>query len=588
MDLDLILKCRICEKILQPPVRRCGVHSMHLFCQKCITIKNNKCTVCQNPVLTSNNVAIEALLKVHKFKCNNENSKVQLISVPENLDNGRYECEVNKYCELRNPCTWIGGYNQIAQHFYSHIHLMTLINSTQMTIQINKPNRYLRLLKAHDHLFWYKHVVNIQKQKVYFIIQTINYNKSKKFEFKIIFSNGNEIWSLYGDCSDDTLDANAHFLVEKGKDVRFQDLLPFIRGESFSMVLEVNEKQNLKLPNSNYNKDGNSQTTKQSVRVELKQNERVNGQTAKNVVRVEPNRNGIGPIENNQGIGANHRQQRERDRSRNTTDNQNNLGIDKSFNPVKNEQNDKKDRIPNVAVGCDLNVKPKKVNEKQSRSPNLGQLIFEDQNGIDLQKLVDNAYQSEYSVRSHTHAQNEQKNRKDRISILDVGRDSNLTPRKIEVTQPKGETSFRASCLPSLVKPNRTGIDPNPSQLRPTRRSKKTTQNQNDNGIDKSHTQGQNEQTNRNDKMPILAEERNLNVNPNKLEITQPKDRYETSHRCLPNLVEPIPNRNRIRPIQSTQGIGANFSQLKERYQSRNITANQNDNGPFKNCCDIL
>lgn len=125
MDLDLILKCRICEKILQPPIRRCGVHSMHLFCQKCIASKNNKCTECQSPVLTSNNVAMEALLKVHKFKCKNETSKIQLISAPEKLDYGRYQCEVNKYCELTNPCTWIGGYNQIAQHFYSHTHLMT-------------------------------------------------------------------------------------------------------------------------------------------------------------------------------------------------------------------------------------------------------------------------------------------------------------------------------------------------------------------------------------------------------------------------------------------------------------------------------
>lgn len=102
------LKCRICDKHLQPPIRRCGAHSTHMFCQKCITRKNNKCTICQNTVLSTNDIAIEALLKIQNLKCKNENCKVKLLSLTEKLDHernckfdgiGGYKCEFNQFCK---------------------------------------------------------------------------------------------------------------------------------------------------------------------------------------------------------------------------------------------------------------------------------------------------------------------------------------------------------------------------------------------------------------------------------------------------------------------------------------------------------
>lgn len=95
-----------------------------------------------------------------------------------------YCCEINKFCKLKTPCLWEGSYEQIYKHFRTHVVHPFDRNPIRLKMSIDKNYKFIQIIRKHNELFWYKHFVDVEKEKIYFAAQLIG-ESDKKFRFKV-------------------------------------------------------------------------------------------------------------------------------------------------------------------------------------------------------------------------------------------------------------------------------------------------------------------------------------------------------------------------------------------------------------------
>lgn len=130
------------------------------------------------------------------------------------------------------------------------------MQKNQIKIKLNTTNKYIQLVKSYNLLFWYKHFVSVQTQKVYFITQAVSYDERNKFEFKMKFISLvdlNKTWTLTENCYDAGEDADAYFIAERCIHTGFRNLQPFINDNIVYMNLEIFQKRKWIGKNNNEN-----------------------------------------------------------------------------------------------------------------------------------------------------------------------------------------------------------------------------------------------------------------------------------------------------------------------------------------------
>lgn len=108
------LECLVCFEYMVPPIYLCaGGHSV---CGICRHTKNVlKCPVCQSPVTTTRNFALENVTGAAKYPCKNKAMGCKFVGNSSSIRNHEKRC-VTSYVECPFSCAWKGNTSTLLEH----------------------------------------------------------------------------------------------------------------------------------------------------------------------------------------------------------------------------------------------------------------------------------------------------------------------------------------------------------------------------------------------------------------------------------------------------------------------------------------
>lgn len=200
VDPTKIVECPLCLEIITPPIRQCEIG--HSMCKSCFGVNQlTQCPVCRGPMTERRHVAFEQLLESVREKlqisCCYEQKGCKYNLTGDKLSHEK-ECRYRTFsCEGKAfagwNCNWKGNYEGIEKHFKDcHKDKTTMQYSTNVTTKINFQNNYkdIHLISFFNGqaYFYYKHCVDVNKQKLYWVFQYVGLKSNAKnffYEFEI-------------------------------------------------------------------------------------------------------------------------------------------------------------------------------------------------------------------------------------------------------------------------------------------------------------------------------------------------------------------------------------------------------------------
>ncbi|XP_008197372.2 E3 ubiquitin-protein ligase SIAH1 [Tribolium castaneum] len=240
-QLDRVIMCPICLDTMTKPIIQCQTgHSMCGDCVKDNLVKN--CPQCRGPISTTRNYQLEQIIEnmPRDLKCPcffADKGCKYMLSPTEKADheveckNRKFLCEGRKFAKWK--CEWFGNYGELEQHFKDvHRNCMEYKMQTEMNIRLDKDFKDVQIISFFNgaQYFWYKFVVDVALQRVFWVFQFIGPKKQAKnyyYEFEI--SNGPiRKFKVTEVCDNDVVKAEDLFRDEKCVSLSFNSVKSYL------------------------------------------------------------------------------------------------------------------------------------------------------------------------------------------------------------------------------------------------------------------------------------------------------------------------------------------------------------------------
>ncbi|XP_060522993.1 E3 ubiquitin-protein ligase sina-like [Cylas formicarius] len=197
---DKIMECPICSDTMTVPIIQCEVG--HPMCQSCVTANNvRSCPICRGPMTNRRMLPLEQLIESIKDKllvpCFFHTKGCQYTMKIEHKYEHESQCRYRNFkCEGKVfalwDCQWMGDYKDLYNHF-KQVHKNTSMQyRTEANLKINfqSNHRDVQLISFFNgqSYFYYKHMVDVTRQKLYFTFQYVGLKSSAKnyyYEFEV-------------------------------------------------------------------------------------------------------------------------------------------------------------------------------------------------------------------------------------------------------------------------------------------------------------------------------------------------------------------------------------------------------------------
>ncbi|KAL1497257.1 hypothetical protein ABEB36_008250 [Hypothenemus hampei] len=247
IDPNTLGICAICLDIITPPLVQCQVG--HAHCKSCFEASGiQKCPTCRgNMSLQPRSIELEQLLQVHKLtlenSCRFTYKGCKLKIDQETKENHERECRFRTFiCEGKKfagwKCNWTGEYSNIEQHFKQHHSDKNLMKfkteaSSKVNFQTDFKDVHLISFFNGQAYFYYKHYVNVEKQKIYWLFQYIGLqSKARQYFYEFEIHKGPlRKFKVSEQCWNDVADANSLFQFEKCVVMSFTSAKNFLNPE---------------------------------------------------------------------------------------------------------------------------------------------------------------------------------------------------------------------------------------------------------------------------------------------------------------------------------------------------------------------
>ncbi|XP_050298019.1 E3 ubiquitin-protein ligase sina-like [Anthonomus grandis grandis] len=246
LDPTKVAECPLCLDIITPPVSQCDVG--HSMCKKCFQqSKQSHCPICLQPMTNRRHVAFEQLLESLRDKleitCRYSSNGCKYQITPETKETHErdcrhrtFKCEGNLFADWK--CNWTGRYEDLENHFKrEHKNHTVMQYRTEATLKINFQRDFkdIQLISFFNGqaYFYYKHRVNVQKQKVYWAFQYIGLkSNAEHFFYEFEIHNGPiRKFKVTEICTNDTVRVEDTFELEKCVVMSFASLRNYLDAE---------------------------------------------------------------------------------------------------------------------------------------------------------------------------------------------------------------------------------------------------------------------------------------------------------------------------------------------------------------------
>ena len=198
-QLDKVIMCPICLDTMTKPILQC--ETGHSMCGDCITSNSVKsCPQCRGPISKTRNYQLEQIIenipKSLRGPCFFADKGCKYLLLPTEKADHEAECKNRKFlCEGRKfakwKCEWFGSYTELEKHF-KQVHRNNMEYKMQMdlSVDLKKDHRDVQIISFFNgaQYFWYKFMVDVAQEKVFWVFQFIGPKKQAKnyyYEFEI-------------------------------------------------------------------------------------------------------------------------------------------------------------------------------------------------------------------------------------------------------------------------------------------------------------------------------------------------------------------------------------------------------------------
>ncbi|XP_018567279.1 E3 ubiquitin-protein ligase SIAH1-like [Anoplophora glabripennis] len=242
-QLEKIMMCPICLDTLTKPILQCT--NGHNMCGNCILANSiQQCPTCRSSMTNTRcyqmEQMIEELQKSVKLNCYYSSKGCKFVLSQSEKEAHELECKFRKFsCEGKKfsnwKCEWSGQYDDIYKHFKDYHNNHTWMEfRTEANMKISFENDFsdvqiISFLNG-KHFFYYKHKVDIEKEKAYWLFQFIGTKKQAEnyyYEFEVHLGPVRKL-KFTEICENDTVDANDLFAKEKCVVLSFLSIKSFL------------------------------------------------------------------------------------------------------------------------------------------------------------------------------------------------------------------------------------------------------------------------------------------------------------------------------------------------------------------------
>ncbi|RZB39637.1 Sina and/or zf-RING 6 domain containing protein [Asbolus verrucosus] len=250
-QLEKIIMCPLCFKTMRSPIRQC--ETGHSMCGACIDDSPIKtCRQCHKPISSIRNYQLEQMienmgkLKLGKAEgatapCHFAEKGCKEMLTPAEKGPHEEECKHRKFlCEGRKfakwKCEWFGTYRELERHFKeAHVNDVEYKTQKDVALNLRDDHRDVQIISFFNgaQYFWYKHMVDVSKEKVYWVFQYIGPQRQAKnyyYEFEI---SGGPIrkFKVTEICDNDVVKAEKLFKEERCVVLSFRAVRSYLNEE---------------------------------------------------------------------------------------------------------------------------------------------------------------------------------------------------------------------------------------------------------------------------------------------------------------------------------------------------------------------
>ncbi|KAG5875739.1 hypothetical protein JTB14_010727, partial [Gonioctena quinquepunctata] len=236
---EKLMMCPICVETMTPPIRQC--QRGHSMCGECITSTGiTMCPCCRDALSDIRNYQLEQLIEgikdVLKVNCYYSAEGCKYVITSTEKESHENECRFRKYqCEGKKfakwKCEWMGSYSDIYKHFKDSHNAHTWMQfSTEANMKMNLNADFydVQIISFFNgqNYFYYKHKIDMKKQKAYWTFQMIGLKDQAEhyfYEFEVHTGPVRQ-YKVIEICQNDTADTEEIFEQEKCVALSFKTL----------------------------------------------------------------------------------------------------------------------------------------------------------------------------------------------------------------------------------------------------------------------------------------------------------------------------------------------------------------------------
>ncbi|XP_074029290.1 uncharacterized protein [Leptinotarsa decemlineata] len=227
------LECPVCLEYMRPPIFMCAVG--HSICSSC-KIKVKKCPMCQIPLNSNRNFALEKVTEHIFFPCKNRNrgccfaGPLMKVSLHESIC---FVGAINRIkCYMNHVCGWKGPISEMTSHlihkhpnFYFDLHYSVVFTMDDFS--------FLKVYTEYNGQIFKLYISQKLGYGIQFGVKLIKNNslKDRKYQFHIDFEDlegNNKLLRVTGDCTvskfnDDNFNLSNSIVIHK------QLVRPFVK-----------------------------------------------------------------------------------------------------------------------------------------------------------------------------------------------------------------------------------------------------------------------------------------------------------------------------------------------------------------------
>lgn len=242
-QLEKIMMCPICLDTLTKPIVQCA--NGHNMCGNCILANSiQQCPTCRGSMTNTRcyqmEQMIEELQKSVKLNCYYSSKGCKFVLSQREKEAHEQECKFRKFkCEGEKfanwRCEWSGEYDDIYKHFKDYHNNHTWMEfRTEANMKISFENDFLDVqiisFLNGKQFFYYKHKVDVAKEKAYWLFQFIGTKKQAEnyyYEFEVHLGPVRKL-KFTEICENDVVNANDLFAKEKCVVLSFSSIKNFL------------------------------------------------------------------------------------------------------------------------------------------------------------------------------------------------------------------------------------------------------------------------------------------------------------------------------------------------------------------------